>query len=168
MKPIVTCKISGLQELQKALEGIPRQIARKGVRKALHAGGVIMQDAMTIEAPKDTGFLREHFGQRIKLLKGGDIGGSCYIGPEGKIDYPDRDGGYREKTNKSGGKYEVGRISVASVARYFQYGTVKMAANPFMTRAWEAKKEVTKNAMIDVLRMEVLEAAILMGTGTIR
>lgn len=167
MDPAITLKISGLQELQKTLEHLPREIARKGVRKSLHAGGLIMQDALVQEAPKDTGFLQEHFGMRIKLLKGGDIGGSCYVGPEGKIDYPDRDGGYREKTNKAGKKYEVGRISVASVARYFQFGTVKMAANPFMTRAWESKREQTLDAMLDVLRMEVLEAALLMSTGTV-
>lgn len=161
-------KISGLEELQKVLEEFPRAVARNGIRKALRAGGLITQEAMVVEAPKDTGFLEEHFGQRIKLLKGGDVGGICYIGPEGKIDYPDRDGGYREKTRKNGETYNAGRISVASVARYFQFGTVKMGMNPFMTRAWESKREVVLDKIIDTLRLEVIAAAIQKGAGTIR
>lgn len=165
--PAIELKITGLNELQKVLEEFPRKVARNGIRKSLMAGGHIMEEEMVTLAPEDSGFMKGHFGHRIKLLKGGDVGGRIYIGPEGKIDYPDRDGGYREKTNRKGDTYKVGRISVASVARYFQFGTVKMAPKPFLTQAWESKKEAALNAMVDTLRLEVIAAALQKALGSI-
>ncbi|VVB52219.1 Bacteriophage HK97-gp10, putative tail-component [uncultured archaeon] len=147
-----TFEIKGLDQIQKALEEIPRNVAKKGLRAALRAGAVPMREGIVEAAPKDTGFLKEHFGIRLSV-KGKDIAGSAFVGPEGHVDYPDKEGGYREKVNsKTGKKSKIGRISVASVTRFLEFGTSKMAKKPFMTQAFEKVKNVSLNAIIEKLR----------------
>jgi len=149
-----TFKLIGLDKIQRALEEIPRNVAKKGLRTALHDGAVPMQQAVAGEAPKDTGFLEQHFGIRLSV-KGNAVAGAAYIGPDWKIDYPDAGGGYREKISKKSGKKLVGRISVASVTRFLEFGTSKMTKNPFMTRAWEKMREISLNAIVNRLRQVV-------------
>lgn len=147
----VTVKISGLDELQKKLEAIPRNLAKEGLKAALHAGGDVIQEGFVANAPHDTGFLSEHFNQKVKLLSN-ELAGKVYIGPAGKIDYPDTKGGYREKINRKGKKYKVGRISVASVCRFLEFGTSKMAKRPFMTQTFEERKGSALDAIVAKLR----------------
>lgn len=154
----VETRIDGLDELQHKLEEMPEKVAKKGLRDALKAGGAIMVSALVAFAPRLTGFLAEHFDMRLSI-RGDDIAGSAYVGPQGKMDYPDADGGYRQKENRRGKKYNVGRIAVASVARFLEFGTRKMAARPFMTPAWESHKEIVRDAIVDKLRDAVEEAA---------
>jgi HK97 gp10 family phage protein len=158
MSDWVTTEIKGLDELQRKLEAMPEKVAKKGLRDALKAGGRILVSALMAFAPRQTGFLSEHFDMRLSI-RGEDIAGSAYVGPEGKMDYPDAGGGYREKENRKGKKYRVGRIAVASVARFLEFGTSRMAARPFMTPAWEAHKEIVRDAIIDKLKDAVEEAA---------
>lgn len=150
--------IKGLDELQKTLEELPREVVKKGLRTALRAGAVPMSIGMAEEAPKDTGFLSEHFGIRIRV-KGQDVAGSAFIGPDGHVDYPNKDGGYRERISESGKKFKTGRISVASVTRFLEFGTSKLAKNPFMTRAWERCKDASLKAIIEKLREVVSSEA---------
>lgn len=156
-------EIKGLDQLQKALEEMPRNVAKKGLRAALRAGAVPMKNGIVEEAPKDTGFLRDHFGVRISV-KGKDIAGSAFVGPEGHVDYPDAGGGYREKiNNKTGKKSSIGRISVASVTRFLEFGTSKLAKKPFMTQAFEKMKGISLQAIIDKLRSVVESEANAVG-----
>jgi HK97 gp10 family phage protein len=63
------------------------------------------------------------------------------------------------KTNSKGRKRSAGRVAVASVARWLEFGTSKIAAKPFMTPAWEAHKEIVRDAMIEKLADAVEESA---------
>ncbi len=153
----VTVEIKGLDALQKKMEELPRDVAKKGIRQSLRAGGKIISAAMAAMAPSDTGFLAKHFGIRTKMYSG-ELAGSVFVGPEGRIDYPESSG-YREKVTSSGKKYKVGRIGVAAVARYLEFGTSKMAKHPFMTQAFEVHKENALNAIIKKLR-DYLEKAV--------
>lgn len=160
---VVRFKIVGLDKIQKTLEELPRNVAKKGLRSALRAGAMIMKNGFVEGAPKDTGFLSEHFGIRLSM-KGQDIQGSAFIGPEGHIDYPDVGGGYREKINsKTGKKFSVGRVSVASVVRFLEFGTTTRAKKPFMTQVWEKLKESALNAIVGKLRSFVESEAKKMG-----
>jgi len=153
---MVSVEVKGLAELQARLEAAPEKMARNGLRKALVRGGTIFRVLMYQLAPKDTGFLAEHFGIRVRL-RGGSLAGTAYIGPQGKIDYPDAGGGYREKiSKKSGKKFSVGRIAVATVARFLEFGTSKMAKKPFMTQAFESGKTAALANVEESLR-ETLE-----------
>src|SRR5258708_1059276 len=149
---VVQFKLIGLDKLQKDMEALPRNVAKKGLRSALRAGAIIMKNGFVESAPKDTGFMSEHFGIRLSV-KGNDIAGAAFVGPEGKIDYPDvAGGGYRDKIDTKGRKHTIRRISVASVVRFLEFGTSKIGKKPFMTQTWEKLKEAAMGAIISKLR----------------
>lgn len=156
MNDAVTIKIQGLDELQKKLEELPRDVAKRGIRASLREGAKRIAEAMAAHAPRDTGFLALHFGIRTKMFRN-DLAGSAFIGPEGHIDYPEH-GGYRTKENDRGKKYQVGRIAVVRVARFLEFGTTKTAKQPFMTQAFEDQKESALAAIVGKLR-DFLEKA---------
>jgi HK97 gp10 family phage protein len=159
MSDDVTVKITGLAELQEALEQLPEKVARKGVRSSLQAGAAPVLSGMVQEAPKRTGFLSEHFDAKISLTHDA-LAGTAYVGPEGKMDYPEYLSGAYRVVRKANGKIKkIGRIAVAAVARYSEFGTVKMEMNPFMTRAWEQNKEAALDALIKNLK-DTLEQAV--------
>jgi HK97 gp10 family phage protein len=158
MPNTVEFKITGLKELETKLEKLPKKVADKVLRKSLREAGKSVAVAMAENAPIETGFLEQHFGVRVSIKKA-DIAGIAYVGPDGKIDYPDKLGGYKEKRSKAGKLIKhVGRIAVASVARFLEFGTSKMAARPFMTQAWESSKQGALNILIDDIKEELQEA----------
>ena len=158
MSDIFEFKMTGMDTLQKKLEALGKPTAKKIVRKALRAGGEVVQDAIVQNAPEDTGFMKEHFGMRTKL-KSNELAGSCFVGPEGKVDYPDKDGTFRRRIERAGKKaIEVGRISVVSVVRFFEFGTSKMSKKPFMTQAFESKSSDALDAITEKLKDGIEEA----------
>lgn len=151
MSDAVTVEIKGLDVLQKQLEGLAENVAKKGIKGALGAGGAVIRDGMVELAPEDTGFLKEHFGMRIKMMSE-DLAGSVFIGPEGKVDYPRR-GATGVGPQLPGTVTKKGRtVSVASVARYLELGTSKTGKHPFMTQAFESKKGNALDAIIGALK----------------
>jgi HK97 gp10 family phage protein len=160
-------KITGGPELQKALEALPKKIADRVLRKALKESAVVVRNAMVDEAPRyagpdnsiPVGWLACHFGMRVKIVKS-DVAAMVYVGPEGKIDYPDssRIGGFKQIVDKHGKTHNIGRISVASVARFLEYGTTKEKKNPFMSRAWESVKGKVLDIIVAAIRRGVDEA----------
>jgi HK97 gp10 family phage protein len=151
----ITTEIKGLAELQARMEQLPTKIATRGVRKALRAGGDVFRRAMGVFAPKDSGFLSQHFDVKLKLEHDA-IAGTAYIGPQGKMQYPKFASGAYLIKRVNGKAKKVGRIAVASVARFLEFGTSKMAKKPFMTQAFETKKEEAISAVAESLR-ETLE-----------
>lgn len=151
-------KIEGLDELQRKLEQLPDKVAKKSLRSALTAGARIILSAFVAFAPRATGFLAAHFDLHLSI-RGSDLAGSAYVGPQGKMDYPNASGGYKERVNSAGRKSKLGRIAVASVARFLEFGTSKFGAKPFMTPAWESHKEVARDAIISNLAEGIEEAA---------
>jgi HK97 gp10 family phage protein len=156
----VTVKIHGLDELQQALEELPYKVAKKGLRAALAEGAAPIQEAMVNLAPHDTGFLAEHFNVKFKM-RSDSLAGSAFIGPQGKIDYPAYvSGAYHIVRNKAGKVVKkVGKIAVATVARFLEFGTHKMAKKPFMTQAYETEKEQALARITERLALAVAEAA---------
>lgn len=143
MSDWVECEVKGLDELQKKLEGMQTKMAKRGIRQALRAGAEVIRAAMVMMAPKDTGFLAEHFGVKASI-KQDELAGSAFIGPQGKMDYPALKG--------ASGPLRLGqkakRVAVATVARFLEFGTRKMGAKPFMTRAFEGFKDAAQEAII--------------------
>ncbi len=155
----ISVEIKGLSDLQLALEELPKKIADKGLRKSLKAGGAPIKNGMVSLAPKETGFLSEHFGVRVKISRDG-VSGSAFIGPQGKIDYPAFASGAYRLLRKAGGKLaKRGKIAVASVARFLEFGTSKMAKKPFMTQAFESHQSDALDAIVKGLTTAVSEAA---------
>lgn len=155
---IVTVNIKGLDTLQTKLEAMPEKLAKKGLRAALRAGAALFKSAMVSGAPKDTGFLAEHFGVKVKINRDG-LAGTVYIGPQGKVDYPAFMSGAYKIKRRAGKIIKVGRVAVATVARFLEFGTAKMAKKPFMTQAYEGQKTNALNEVIDILWNAVQDAA---------
>lgn len=151
MPDYVTVNVQGLDKLQAALEELPQKVAKKGIRKALAAGGNLFKASMVALAPKRTGFLSEHFGVKVKMNRN-ELAGTAFIGPQGKMDYPEfMSGAYKIK--RVGSKLrKVGRIAVASVARFLEFGTSKMSKKPFMTQAFESDKDKALEAVTNALK----------------
>ena len=153
MSEYVTVEIKGLAELQKALENKKERAAKVCVGKALRAGATVMRDAIVALAPHSTGFLASHFGIRVSLRRDA-LAGSAFVGPQGKVDYPleGLEGGYKSIKNKKGKVTKIGRIAVATVARFLEFGTSRMAKKPFMTSAFESTKQKSVDAMTEKLK----------------
>ena len=141
--------VIGLDKLQKNMEEMSLKVAKKGIDKALRAGAEPIYQGMVNGAPRyagsadypPIGWLAEHFGTKLK--RGAELSGTAFIGPQGKIDYPAyASGAFDIVRNAKGKAVKVGRIAVATVARFFEFGTSKMTKKPFMTQAWEANKDI--------------------------
>lgn len=146
-EPVVTCTIAGLDKIQAELERLGLPMAKKILKASLQEGAAPILAEMQREAPEDTGFLDHHFNVKLSI-KGREIAGAAYVGPQGHMDYPLRGGRYKDKINSRGKTYKSGRISVTAVARFFEYGTEKMPAYPFMSRSFIRQKE---NALYKII-----------------
>src|SRR5208282_4462110 len=125
--------VIGLDKLQKNMEEMSLKVAKKGIDKALRAGAEPIYQGMVNGAPRyagsadypPIGWLAEHFGTKLK--RGAELSGTAFIGPQGKIDYPAyASGAFDIVRNAKGKAVKVGRIAVATVARFFEFGTSKM------------------------------------------
>jgi HK97 gp10 family phage protein len=138
----VEVKVSGLDKLQKALEQeIPKK-AKAAVRSGLRAGALVIKKAVFAEAPKDSGFLSEHIDVKMRV-RGNDLTGSAFVGPNAKAVYQKPEGSLSKKWRAK---------PAWVIARFLESGTHKMAANPFMTRAFEAYKQKAIDAVIEKLK----------------
>ena len=146
MPELFTWKITGLDKAQRLLREAPKREAKQTISDALQAGAHLGKGAMQRNAPKDTGFLEKHFDIKIRMFREGGAG-VAFVGPQGKIDCPERAGGWRDRLTKKGKKRLAGRIPVLAVARFLEFGTSKMAARPWLTRSIEAVKRDIVDAM---------------------
>lgn len=152
MTEYVTVEIKGLAELQQKLEALPEKVAKRGVRAGLRAGADVLRTAIIQLAPKATGFLSQHFGTKIKMTRDA-LAGTAYVGPQGKVDYPAyASGAYDIKRSKRGKAMKVGRIAVATVVRYLEFGTSKMAKHPFFTAAFDTTRDNILSTIIQRLK----------------
>ena len=157
---IITVDVEGLDALERALEEMPGKLARRSIRRALFAGATIFKQHILRLAPRKTGFMAEHFGIRISKTRGEDLEAVAYIGPQGKIDYPDADGGYRTKVLKNGKIKKVGRVAVASVVRFLTFGwSKKPSGDPFFINAFDIGKNQVLEETTKILAEEIEKIA---------
>ena len=137
MANTIRYQMTGLAELQRKLRDLAPKVAAKAVGDSLRVGSKLILKAMQNAAPhssdQSTGFLPKHLGIRIGIYSASQLG-VAYIGPEGRIDYP-KHGTYVERLIR-GKIRKTGRVAVATVARFLEFGTTKMSARPFMTRSF--------------------------------
>ena len=140
---MIEVKISGLDQLQKALQQEQPKKAKSILRSALTAAGKIVRDAMVRNAPKDSGLLSENIGVKTSV-RGNEISGAAFIGPRGRAFYPARE--------KSLGKKGRSRMPVVTIARFLEFGTSEMTARPFMTQSFEQEKSHALEKIIAIIR----------------
>ena len=141
MATIVTWKVKGLEELQRKMQQMPQDVAKRLIRNTLREAGEIVSKKMSELAPRKTGLLAKDFNVTVGIGKGGELSGEARIGPRSGVYYPYK-GNIKEikiATGKHGKK--GGAIPVISVARFQEFGTSKMQAHPFMRPAFEQVKD---------------------------
>lgn len=160
MTDMVTINIKGLDELQKVLEEIPKKVADKVLREDLNGAAQYLVQEMVEQVPYKTGFLAEHFDAHVRIHSG-EVAGSAYIGPMGKMYYP-HEGVDEFGSKKEGdewrrvatGKHAVkgGLVPVASVARFLEFGTSRMPPKPFMTQAFDSSKDALLTKIVEGIK----------------
>jgi HK97 gp10 family phage protein len=136
-------KIDGLDKLQDALLKLEPAKAKAALRGALKAGADPIKQDMAASAPYESGILEENIGVKLSTKGSSELRGAAFIGPTGKGKYPPQGGP---------GKKKRSAMPVATIARFLEFGTSKMAARPFMTQAFERQKGNALERIIQVLR----------------
>lgn len=148
--------ITGAKELQRKLDALPRKTASKIERKGLRNAAKIVLAEAKRQVPVDTGFLRSKIKVRVGKRRkdrisinvqvgAGDFKGKSFYG--GPVHYGHRVGkrtaGMRRAQRKGG---IVGDTRKA------------IPATPFMTGAFELKKQEATEAIITSIREGIREA----------
>ena len=126
-----------VEETTRKLEKFSNNIRIKVTRKATRKAGRIVENAMILMAPRRTGALLSSIKTKTKVDK---RGGRAYavIGPSGKVLETGGDGVSKKK-------------SQAYKARFLEFGTKHMDAQPFI----QAAKDVSESGVLRVFNQEV-------------
>lgn len=143
-------RIEGLEELDRMLRQLPKTIARSTLRKALEKAAIPIRDeakreAETISTYSDFAesiLIRSRLkaNQRRRRRPGKDVV-EIYVGSTAPHAHLIEFGTQERYRKKSGG------------------GTGVMPANPFLTRAWEAKRKEALDRLTETLGQELEKAA---------
>ncbi|HJV73167.1 MAG TPA: HK97-gp10 family putative phage morphogenesis protein [Noviherbaspirillum sp.] len=120
--------LSGFRELAAAMRELPERVARNTLRRATSSAAAIIRNEARAKAPVDTGEMRRD----IQIKRERDTKGEM----SAKYSVFVRSG---KKSRLSGKSRDVQKDSY--YWRFVEFGTAKMAAQPFMRPAFETKKE---------------------------
>jgi HK97 gp10 family phage protein len=126
----VKCEIEGLAELEKLLTQLAPKEAKTAMRRSERKAAALWQSEIERLAPKDSDFLEEHIAIRSSAGSGDDNSTgsiSVIVGPTDDV-YP-LEGGRKKNRN------------AAQAARYAEFGTIHEAARPFISVAYENKRD---------------------------
>lgn len=137
---IVKFSMSGTAELEEMLERKPPEVAKKIVRTALRKAVGIWADEM-----------RSTVRKGFHIFRAKTSHGKGRSRDYGVIS---RSIGVRVKLNNDefGGTAEVGPTKAVYWSLFLEFGTKKMAAIPFIRRAYESRKADVHEKYIDVVR----------------
>jgi HK97 gp10 family phage protein len=147
MAETISVTITGGDEIARKLEELAPRVGRKIIRSAMRQSAALWLEEMRRLAPRGPapatppGFLADHLITRLKVAAGGFFA-VAHVGPQ-KIDYPRRP----SRRNKKGRT-----VDVRNVALWFEYGTRKMAAKPFLRPAYESQKGSVLARFIEIAR----------------
>ncbi|AHE55908.1 HK97-gp10 family putative phage morphogenesis protein [Sphingomonas sanxanigenens] len=139
----LTAEVEGLDSLMRKLDQLPEAIGEKVQRQILMDAGEIIAELARDLVPVDTGDLRGSItvsdtivgydGQGLTLGLGGTV--TVYIGPQ--------------RNSKPDGWY----------GHLVEYGTIKMAAQPFMRPAFDSTKGQVQSRIRNDLAAAIAKAA---------
>lgn len=133
--------VQGLDRLNRRWSAIPKKV-REAARLALEQSAEEVVQAMRRFAPVDSGDLRESIG----WTWGDAPAGSMTVGTVRGGDY-----GAMVITIYAGGGDQF-------YARFQEFGTKKMRANPFFFPAWRARKRKVKTRLSRAIGKAIREA----------
>ena len=142
----VTVQISGLEELQKALEQLADKTGTQTVRAAARAGGTVIKNEMVLQAPHgETNTLADpkNFTVGTRKQTGEPLAVTALIGPNNrKIIYP-----------RTVGKTKGIPRTAAFISKLLEFGSAtRSAKKAFITAAFEVSKNKAVDRVIEVLK----------------
>ena len=140
-------RLEGFAELAAAMRELGQRAAKNALRRAVSSGAVLVRNEARANAPVDTGEMKKDIQvKREKDQRDGPLSAkySVFV----------RSG---KKSRLAGSGRNVDKDSF--YWKFIEYGTSKMAAQPFMRPAFEAKKEDAVQAIGKVLDEAIQKAA---------
>lgn len=114
-------EITGLKELDAALQELAWPAARRALRKGIRRGANVIRDEARANAPVDTGLLKRQIRTRERSEDEGNM------------------------------RFAVEVTRSAFYGRFLEYGTSNMGAKPFLRPAAEGRTEEAVASMRDAL-----------------
>lgn len=161
-------EVKGLRELGEALRGLSADMQKKVARQAVAAGAKVVRDAARRYAPKDTGALRR--GVVMKRARRSQLTEEYLVTISTKemkkyvaksrasiyeLDGPIRPGGPKKLLAKKESYESWGDMFYG---RFFEFGTVKMPARPFLRPAIENNTQKATEAIAQRLKQRIDKA----------
>lgn len=128
----ITCKVEGLEELEKMLTQLAPKEARLALRRASREAAALWQEEMIATAPRDTGFTSEHIRIKARTGAGDETSGKIIVsvGPDPQA---------KRAIQSVRGKQLKRPYKYAYVAALFaEFGSRHETARPFIAPAFEA------------------------------
>jgi HK97 gp10 family phage protein len=135
---MITVQITGLKELQNALNQLPKEIQGRPLRSAVSAAAKVIVDDVKARVPVgETGNLKTAV-YRYRSRRNSAIGRETFfVGiRQGKAQF--KDTAYNRRRGRVGKSYKT--AGEAYYWRFLEFGTAKMQAKPFLRPAFEANK----------------------------
>ena len=146
---MIEVKLTGLKELEKALEQLPKEIQSRPLRSAVSAAAKVIVDDVKARVPVgETGNLKTAV-YRYRSRRNSSTGRETFfVGiRQGKAQY--KDTAYNRRRGRVGKTYKT--AGEAYYWRFLEFGTAKMQAKPFLRPAFEANKSKAVEVMKDRL-----------------
>ena len=124
----------GLRDAKSRLDALGSRVANNVVRRAVYAGAVVIRDAARSKVPVDTGALKASIVAKAGAKKKGEI--SAGVGVQRRV-------------------FSKGKREGKTPRRYahlVEFGTVTIAARPFMRPAIDAKTDETIEVTVGKIR----------------
>jgi HK97 gp10 family phage protein len=130
-------RIDGLKELEIRLKRLPQKVAGKALFSALMAGAEVIRKDAVNRAPEDTGKLKRNIVKRREKTRPG-LSANVVVGVRAKGKKQDPHNAY--------------------YWRYFEFGTSKRPARPFLRPAFETTKVEAVARIAAKLRQRIEQA----------
>lgn len=146
--------VQGLDQLARALRGLPTRVARNSLRGAVYAGAKLIRDEARLKAPVAS-------EAQAKQEPPGTLRRSVIMKQIPQLSNNERQTFF--VTVRHGKKYRNqgkrgGLSQDAWYWRFVEFGTVKMAARPFLRPAFESKKHQALAAIKNRLSERIEQA----------
>ncbi len=135
----VTVHIDGLDALDDKLRDLPLKVAKKAMRDALRPAASVWREEMKSEAHRLTGWMASQIRVSVRTN--------------------DRDHGQAKvsiSTKQNPDRHQKHVPGARNEALWNEFGTSKMAAQPFIRPSFEAKKDTVLDTLVTKLR-EILD-----------
>lgn len=132
----------GLDDLKKAFDLLPKQVAIRAASKAVRAGAKPILEAARANVPKDTGNLAKSLAIKVLNQKRDAMEVVALIGPRTK---------YRRVYNKKREQYNAKLVADGWYGFLVEYGTHNTKAQPWLRPAFDANKVAAQQAIVDTI-----------------